>query len=72
MPTTPVPRSCPGCAHPLTSEAELFLHRVVHQAPWMPVREWSLRALPSAVMPRVAEVMQAYAEAYAARWYHEE
>jgi hypothetical protein len=73
MPTAPSPLYCAACCLDLTSEAELFLHTQVHTAPWGPLRnDWSLRVLPYALMPRVAEVMQAYAEAYAAKVYHGE
>jgi hypothetical protein len=53
---------CPDCGVPLPDTATAFLHRAVHAEPWSKPTAFTLCALPAVLMPRIARLMQAYAD----------
>lgn len=53
--------TCPVCSQPTPTAALAFLHERVHEATWLSLNS-ELSRLPFSIMPRVSEVMEAYAQ----------
>ena len=60
--TDDLPKVCSLCQGGGLPPALAFLHQQLHAEPWPARYQQNLRDLPFALMPRVAQLMQDYAD----------